>query len=102
MSGNHACITVNTEPPSKEDYWKFLERAREHGMEFDDLLAALRPGEEAAEPEESNDSNPVLGLAKMLGKTIGGLPPMARTASTRPSSSIRRRTRSATSATGTL
>ena len=37
VSGNHACITVNTEPPSKEDYWKFLERAREHGMEFDDL-----------------------------------------------------------------
>ena len=71
MSGNHACITVNTEPPSKEDYWKFLERAREHGMEFDDLLVALRPGEEAAEPEESNDSNPVLGFAKMVGKTIG-------------------------------
>lgn len=71
VSGNHACITVNTEPPSKEDYWKFLERAREHGMEFDDLLAALRPEEEVAEPEESNDSNLVLGLAKMLGKTIG-------------------------------
>ena len=40
-------------------------------MEFDDLLAALRPGEEAVEPEESNDSNPVLGFAKMVGKTIG-------------------------------
>ena len=40
-------------------------------MEFDDLLADLRPEEEAAEPEESNDSNPVLGFAKMVGKTIG-------------------------------
>ena len=40
-------------------------------MEFDDLLATLRPGKEAAEPEESNDSNPVLGFAKMVGKTIG-------------------------------
>ena len=71
MSGNHACITVNTEPPSKEDYWKFLDRAREHGMEFDDLLAELRTGEKAAETEESNESNPVLGFAKMVGKTIG-------------------------------
>lgn len=40
-------------------------------MEFDDLLADLRPEEEAAEPEENNDSNPVLGFAKMVGKTIG-------------------------------
>lgn len=40
-------------------------------MEFDDLLADLRPEKEAAEPEESNDSNPVLGFAKMVGKTIG-------------------------------
>lgn len=31
VSGNHACITVNTEPPSKENYWKFLERAKRHG-----------------------------------------------------------------------
>lgn len=71
VSGNHACITVNTEPPSKEDYWKFLERAREHGIGFDDLLAALRPGKETADPEENDDSNPVLSFAKGMGKTIG-------------------------------
>lgn len=40
-------------------------------MEFDDLLAALRPRGEATEPEENNDPNPVLGFAKMVGKTIG-------------------------------
>lgn len=40
-------------------------------MEFDDLLAALRPEKEVTEPEDNNDSNPVLGFAKMVGKTIG-------------------------------
>ena len=71
VSGNHACIAVNAEPPSKEDYWNFLEKAKEHGMDFDDLLAALRPREETAESAEDGDSNPVLGFAKMARRAIG-------------------------------
>ena len=71
VSGNHACIAVNAEPPSKEGYWDFLERAKEHDMDFDDLLATLRPREKTAEPDESDDSNPVLGFAKMACNAIG-------------------------------
>ncbi len=67
VSGNHACITVNTEPPSKEGYWEFLERARECGQDFEDLLAELRPGEDAA-AEEPSEPNPLFGLAKAVGK----------------------------------
>ena len=70
VSGNHACITVNSEPPTKEGYWRFLERAKGHGMAFDDLLSGLRPDEQAAESEDE-EPNPVLGFAKMVGKAIG-------------------------------
>lgn len=70
VSGNHACITVSTEPPTEEGYRKFRERAKEHGMSFDDLLASLRPGETVVESEE-DEPNPVLGFARMVGKTIG-------------------------------
>lgn len=70
VSGNHACITVNREPPTKEGYWRFLERAKGHGMAFDDLLFGLRPDEQAAESEDE-EPNPVLGFAKMIGKAIG-------------------------------
>ena len=67
VSGNHACITVNTEPPTKEGYWEFLERAREHGQEFDDLLADLRSGEDS-NGEEPKDPNPLFGIAKAVAK----------------------------------
>lgn len=70
ISGNHACITVNTEPPTKENYWEFLERAKAYGMAFDDLLASLRPSEEIANHDE-DEPNPVLGIAKMVGRAIG-------------------------------
>lgn len=67
VSGNHACITVNTEPPTKDGYWEFLERAREHGQEFDDLLADLRPGREVI-AEQPSEPNPLFGFAKAVGK----------------------------------
>lgn len=70
VSGNHACITVNREPPTKEGYWRFLERAKGHGMAFDDLLSGLRPDEQVAESEDEEPSS-VLGFAKMVGKAIG-------------------------------
>ena len=52
VSGNHACITVNGEPPTKEGYWRFLERAKGHGMAFDDLLSGLRSDGQVTESEE--------------------------------------------------
>lgn len=52
VSGNHACITVNSELPTKEGYWRFLERAKGHGMTFDDLLSGLRSDGQATESEE--------------------------------------------------
>lgn len=70
VSGKHACIQVNSEPPTKERYWDFLSRAKEHGMAFDDLLADLRD-EEAERRDGNDDENPVLGFAKV----IADLPP---------------------------
>lgn len=70
VSGKHACITVNTEPPSKEGYWEFLDRAKAHGQEFEDLLASLRPGETEALAEPEADNNPVFGFARMVGKAV--------------------------------
>ncbi len=70
VSGKHACITVNTEPPSKEGYWEFLDRAKAHGQEFEDLLASLRPGEEEAPAETKADDNPVFGFVRMVSKAV--------------------------------
>lgn len=67
VSGKHACITVNTEPPSKEGYWEFLDRAKAHGQEFEDLLASLRPGQKEVPAEPEADDNPVFGFARMVG-----------------------------------
>ena len=52
VSGNHACITVNSELPTKEGYWRFLERAKGHGMAFDDLLSGLRSDGQVTESKE--------------------------------------------------
>ncbi len=70
VSGKHACIIVNSEPPAKEDYWKFLERAKEHGQVFDDLLVSLRVTGNSLESNSSPDSNPLLGFAKKVGKAV--------------------------------
>ena len=43
---------MNREPPTKEGYWRFLERAKGHGMAFDDLLSGLRSDGQVTESEE--------------------------------------------------
>lgn len=67
VSGKHAYIDVDNEPLTKERYWKFLDTAKEHGQDYKDLLADFRPSEDVAEPED-NETNPILGFAKVVGK----------------------------------
>lgn len=67
VSGKQAAIDVIGKSPSREDYWSFLEFAKEHRQELEDLLIDLRP-KEAVGPQEKKKTPPL----QFAGKVVGG------------------------------
>ena len=65
VSGKQASIDVVGNGLGSEDYWAFLDYAKEHGQELEDLLKDLRPQEEEHEGK-------VFPPLAFVGKAVGG------------------------------
>lgn len=68
VSGKQAVIDVDGKKLSSNDYWSFLEYAKKHGQELDDLLKELRSQGIAGDQKEE-------GLApfRIMKKAIGNV-----------------------------
>lgn len=65
VSGKQASIDVVGNGLGNEDYWAFLDHAKEHGQELEDLLKDLRPQEEEQEGK-------IFAPLAFVGKAVGG------------------------------
>ena len=65
VSGKQASIDVVGNGLGSEDYWAFLDYAKEHGQELEDLLKDLRP-------QENEQEGRVFAPLAFVGKAVGG------------------------------